>query len=444
MRKRPANIGAMNRQNEKIYAPSIIRVGVLVGLFYDPAAGGHVKTWERFARTAARLDLGLDLTVHFLGRKAETLELNERTRLQLHEPRWSSSRFSMLSEIPDHTDLAGYHPGLARALKHCDLIHTTDAFFSFAKTAERLARKHAIPLINSMHTDTPGYTRVYAARVIERLLGCGLLSRVLLNGLKIHLLAERRMRRRLDVHQKRSSFVLVAAENDAARLRALKGADRVGLLRRGIDKELFHPSRRDRAWLEQRWGIKTDQTVVLFVGRLSAGKNVMILAEAAARLSACGLPLQLVCAGNGPLAKDLVGLLGPAVTLPGVVLNEELARLYACADLFAMPSKIEVFSNVVQEAQSSGLPVLVSAGGGLERMIVPGVTGLKVEDGHPEAWDQMLRSLLNDSEKRQTMGRAARAFCESSLPSWDDVLRDDLLPFWRSAARLKTALENVK
>ena len=115
--------------------PRPIKVSVLVDLARRPSAGGHVKSWERFAQAAARQADGLDLTVHFLGNEEAVEPLADNVRFCLHPPRFSTQRFSFLSHVPDHTDLAFYHPGLAKSLANCDVIHTTDAFFTFARTA---------------------------------------------------------------------------------------------------------------------------------------------------------------------------------------------------------------------------------------------------------------------------------------------------------------------
>jgi len=418
--------------------PRPIKVSVLVDLIRRPNAGGHVKSWERFAQAAVRLSGSLDLTVHFLGEEETVVPLADNVRFCLHPPRFSTQRFSFLSHVPDHTDLAFYHPSLAKSLAACDVIHTTDAFFTFARTALKFSRRHGIPLVNSVHTDTPSYTRVYTALTVERALGQGLLSRILLNGLKVHIRAERYMLRRLAEHQRHSAFVLVSKPEDLDKLRQALPADRVRMLRRGIDTEFFTPAKRDRAWLQQRFGIPPERLVILFVGRLSRGKNIILVAEAVSRLAAEGLPVCLLCAGQGDERQSIVERLGSSACCPGMVLGEDLARLYASADIFAMPSEIEVFCNVVQEAMASGLPAVLAQGGGMGRLIATEETGLIVEDRLAESWARALRTFCADGERRAIVGRAARAYAEEKLPSWGDVLSQDLLTVWQAAAALKT------
>ena len=132
----------------------MIRVAVLVDLEWRETAGGHVKCWERLSKAATRRD-DLDMTVHFSGEAERVHELAPNVRYLVHKPVFSTNRIPFLSHVPDHTDLAPNHWGLAGYLPSVDVIHTTDAFFNFAKTALRVAKRTPVPLTNSIHTDTP-------------------------------------------------------------------------------------------------------------------------------------------------------------------------------------------------------------------------------------------------------------------------------------------------
>jgi glycosyltransferase involved in cell wall biosynthesis len=116
-----------------------------------------------------------------------------------------------------------------------------------------------------------------------------------------------------------------------------------------------------------------------------------------------------------------------------VIDPETLARAYASADLCAQPSEIEEISNAVLEALASGVPVLVTDASGSEHLLVEGETGLVVQGG-VEAWVEALSALVTDPQRRQRMGRAARALALREIPTWRQVLLEDLLPIWRRAA----------
>jgi putative membrane protein len=411
-----------------------LRVGVLVDLYWSPTAGGHVKTWERLAATAAEAGADIDLTVHFLGDRNGTHLLGPHVRYQIHPPLFSSARLPFLSNMPDSTDLAPHNPLLTPRLRGYDVIHTTDGTFASARTAARVSRWHGIPLTSSVHTTTPYYTRVFTAATVQRLAGSGRLSRLLLDRWAVPQIAEAHMQRLLDDHHRRCAVVLASRPEDRARLAALLGTGRVGLLRRGIERDLFNPTRRDRAWLSATFGIPPDRRVVISVGRLDAIKNVLVLARAVRQLVDQGLDLQLFCAGKGADRDAVTALLGDRVTCPGVLPPPTLARVYASADLCAQPALVEELSNAVIEAASSGLPLVVAAGSGSERFVVEGKTGLVSREATPQAWAEALAQLIADPARAAAMGREAHAWSLVHAPTWQEVLVNDLLPAWRTAA----------
>ncbi len=409
----------------------MIRVAVLVDLEWRPTAGGHVKCWERLARAATRVD-GLDLTVFFSGPRETIHRLSDRVRYIVLRPVFSTAWLPFLSHVPDHTDLAPHHWGLVGHLRRFDLIHTTDGFFNFARTSAHVARRTGIPLINSIHTDTPAYAEVFTARTVQRLFGDGPLTRFLLDRLKVHEVARETNRRYLAAHQAACARVLVSKPEDFERARAVRPDDRIGYLRRGIETDLFDPARRDRAWLRAEFGIPEDRPLVVFAGRLNRGKTVLRLARAVrARLDA-GDDLHLLCAGAGEDRAAILDLLGDRATCPGAVTADRLAKIDACGDIFGFPSEIEVSANVPMEAQAAGLPTLVAEPGGAARAVIDGETGL-VLPGDDAAWADALGVLIADPARRRAMGVAARAHALADFPTWHDVVTEDLMPVWRAA-----------
>ncbi len=411
-----------------------LRVGVLVDLQWGPNAGGHVKTWERVAATAALLGPTLDLTVHFSGAKEATHVIAPHVRYRIHRPVLSTARLPFLSHVPDHSDIAPYNRSLAAALSDYDVIHTTDGVFAFARTAARVARRRGIPLVSSIHTTEPYYARVFTAATIERFTGNGRLARLLIDRLNLAGRAEASMQRRLDTHLRGCARVLASSAEDQLRLVGMLGRDRVGRLRRGIDHGFFDPRKRDRQWLEREMGVPHGSIVIISVGRLDRIKNVLTLARAVRILIDRGLPVHLLCPGKGADRTALVALLGGCVTCPGVLEPATLARAYASSDLAAQPSLVEELSNAVLEASSSGLPLLVGQSSGSGRFVVDGETGLIVPDFEPASWARALQGLLDDRERLRAMGYAARAWSLRNVPTWHEVLVDDLLPVWRQLA----------
>ena len=415
--------------------PRPLKVGVLVDLTLTAGAGGHVKCWQRIAEAAVDYPEALDLTVHFSGPEPRRIELSPSVRYRLLPPVFSTVR--LIRELPDHTDLAPWHPRLARALPAYDLIHTTDAFFCYARTATRFGRRHGVPVVSSIHTNTPEYARITTAKLLERLLGRGLAYRAANDTLALPGCVKGLLERRLDRHLTR---VAAAMGSYGGEFDARYRSRHCGVaLRRGLDRALFSPERRDRAWFEARFGLPAGQLIALYAGKLNAGKNVPFLAPVIAAARRAGVPVHLLCAGSGAERATLEAALGPALTCAGTLRQDELARAYASADLFLFPSAIDESGNAAVEALASGLPALLAAGSGVATRFA-GCPGLRVLPGDdPAPWAAAIGELAARPQRRALMSAAARATVAALVPSWGEVLTEDLLPVWQAAARGRVA-----
>ena len=411
---------------------SFLRVAALVDLPRSAQAGGHVKCWERLAKAAAGSDLPLDLTVYFSG-AALTEALGPRARVRQIPPVFSTARLKFLPYVPDHTDLAPFHPALARELATYDVIHTTDGFFNFARTAERVSRLRGIPLVTSFHTDTPSYARIFTRQTIEKLAGTRGLGRFLIEGLKLPERQERRMEARLRKHVRACRAALVTRVQDHALAEGILGAAQVSHLRLGVDRAVFGPERRDRAGVERDYGVPEGRVVLLFVGRMDVGKNIYTLVEAMEALLREGVPLHLMTAGIGPAAEDVRRRLGGHASVAGFVAPDELARLYASVDGLALCSEVEIRSMAGVEALTSGCPALVAAKSGVVELFDHTAAMRAVESGVP-AWREALRVFAGDAALRESMRVAADDYSRAHLASWQDVLAQDVFAVWKRVA----------
>jgi len=414
-----------------------LSVGVVVDLFLEPEAGGHVKCWERFAEAAVGRD-DLALTVYFLGKKREIIPVGPNVCYVTRRPLLDTNWFRFLGRMPDHTDLAPFHPSFLKYWRQHHVIHTTDAYFTLARTALRFARVTGRPLVNSIHTDTPGYTRAYTPRAIEDLFGKGLVHDFLCDTIHLHERIARNMQRRLNRYLQRCDWVLGNNLDDLCGVSRNGAERRCSLLRRGIDKDAFHPRHADRERLLAEFGIPRDRFVLLNVGRIGPDKDVMTLARAARILLDRNVPVHVLCAGDGSQAPEVRSLLGEHVSLPGTLPQSRLPWLYASADLFVFPSRKEISPNALIEAKASGMPVVVSSEGGSPAMLeLSGNHGWVVASEDPEEWASAIESLVRDPSRRAALGAGARKSIEATWPSWHDVLANDLLPVWQRVASEK-------
>jgi glycosyltransferase involved in cell wall biosynthesis len=182
--------------------------------------------------------------------------------------------------------------------------------------------------------------------------------------------------------------------------------EKLKILPRGLDTDLFHPARRDPAsW--QRFGVNGSGVRLLYVGRISREKDLDVLAAAYDKVRAAGQPVQLFLVGHGPYSEALAAALPDAVFL-GYLTGEPLAIAYASADIFVFPSTTDTFGNVVIEAQASGLPVIVSDLGGPKELVEDGVNGLVTKAHDVEDVARAITLLASDQKMRARMAEKAR------------------------------------
>lgn len=411
-----------------------LRVAVLIDLPWETQAGGHVKAWERFALAACNHPDVLDVTLFFLG-EASQQPLSQNVRYRMVPPALGTQRFAFLQQGGGHTDLAAYNRALAVELVDYDVFHIT-SIFAFARTAAQVAAKQTKPLVFSVHTDVPKFTRIYTQEVLTNLFGPSGLTHWLTQRLRVQELAARGHLRRTKTLLEQSQIALVSDPEHQALAQEVLPPERVRWLRRGIDLDLFAPDHRDRVWLQQQYGIAQDLPVALFAGRLDQTKNVITAAQALRLLLDQGRAIAGVFAGEGAAAPTIQDLLGEKAILTGSLDQAELAKVMASSDLFLFPSESETVGNVVLEAKASGLPVLLAAGGNSRRLLsAPGKEGILIPNQDPQAWAKAIQALLEDPNRRQQMGRTARRQVETDWPSWDQVLSEDLLPVWLEVAQ---------
>ena len=208
---------------------------------------------------------------------------------------------------------------------------------------------------------------------------------------------------------------VIATSNTTARLLAADyavPAGRLSVVAPGTDPVAIPRRRSDRA-----------ETRLLAVGAVVPRKGLDVLVAALAELTA--LPWRLVIAGDlgrgvptaERLAADIAarGLTG-RIELRGAVSDDELAQLYADADLFVLPSRFEGFGMAYAEAIAHGLPVVGTTAGAIPETVPPEAGVLVPPDDVP-ALAAVLRRLLTEPAERERLAAGARA---ARLPTWPE------------------------
>jgi glycosyltransferase involved in cell wall biosynthesis len=196
--------------------------------------------------------------------------------------------------------------------------------------------------------------------------------------------------------------------------------ERLQLLPRGVDAEVFAPARRRSDFWSSR-GLPRGFTF-LYVGRLSAEKNVAAALEAFVELRKRGLEASLAVVGSGPLEGQLRAQYArPDLHFAGWMHGAELAAAYASSDALVFPSTTDTFGNVVLEAQASGLPVIVSRVGGPREIVERNGGGLVVDTERADLLTEAMTLLLTEAERRAEL--IARGLENAAGSTWDDIFQ---------------------
>src|SRR5262245_1869771 len=188
----------------------------------------------------------------------------------------------------------------------------------------------------------------------------------------------------------------------------------------GVD--LTRRSRVDRRDYLARFEIPSDRTIVTQVSWLVPEKGVDILLRAARIVTSERKDVQFVLVGDGPFRADYEALarslgIESYVTFTGKIADPCAEGVYSSSDISCLISRWqEACPLAVMEAMSFGLPTVVSDRGAMPNIIEEGQTGYAVTPREDLVAARILE-LLQDPQRRRSMGRLARERAQSLLTS---------------------------
>jgi glycosyltransferase involved in cell wall biosynthesis len=193
----------------------------------------------------------------------------------------------------------------------------------------------------------------------------------------------------------------------------------------------------------RRFALPQDAPLLLNVGRLVRQKNQDVLIRALARVPGA----RLAVAGGGANAeayRALAASLGIAdrLHLLGAVTSQDIADLYAAADLFVFPSTWETFGLAAVEAAMVGTPMVVADLAVLREVLSTEVAyPLTFVDPHDvDGWARAIRAALEDLPARDLRAQFARAIAfkysrRRMIEGYVRLLRPDISdPAWTGLA----------
>lgn len=285
------------------------------------------------------------------------------------------------------------------------LVHAATPF-GVGIGARAAARQLGVPLVTSYHTHFTAYLEHYGLSALNAISWPFL--RWFHNG----------------------GLATFAPSETVRRELALNGFRGTRVWSRGVDAWRFHPRHRSRA-VRGSLGVREDQIVVLYVGRLAPEKGIDVALQGVAlAMEARPRDIALVLTGDGPAEARLRRTAPRGTIFTGPLTGERLSAMYASADVLVFPSLTETFGNVVLEGMASGLAIIAPDRGPTTEFAGEGIA-LTCDVTDPRAIASALHQLVTDAEGRERFANAALTAARSR--TWDAVF-DRLIEDYRACA----------
>jgi glycosyltransferase involved in cell wall biosynthesis len=171
---------------------------------------------------------------------------------------------------------------------------------------------------------------------------------------------------------------------------------------------------RERSQLRERFGVRPNQRIVMFCGKLVEWKRPLDVVRALGRIGRDDVIGVFV--GDGKLRADVEREGGRHVRAVGFVNQSEIPKTLSLADVLVLSSSIEPYGMVVAEAQAVGVPAVVSDVCGCHgpgSVLRDGVSGFVYPTGDVSALAGCIERLLDDRALHARMSQAARVQAET-------------------------------
>ncbi len=286
--------------------------------------------------------------------------------------------------------LALPRPSIALAIQRFkpDIIHIVNPAV-LGLSGLLCSKLYDIPLVASYHTHLPEYLQHY---------GLGMLEGVLWELLKA---AHNQAALNLC-----TSTAMVKALSD-------RGIERTNLWQRGVDTEMFQPGLASRDMRSRLSQGNPDSPLLLYVGRLSAEKEIDRIKPVLEAIPNAHLAL----VGDGPHRQALEKHFADTPThFVGYLQGKELGAAFASADAFVFPSRTETLGLVLLEAMAAGCPVVAARSGGIPDIVEDGVNGYLFDPADEQGAIAATQRLLANADEREALRHRARQ--EAEKWSW--------------------------
>ena len=263
-----------------------------------------------------------------------------------------------------------------------------------SRKAVKWAKKQNLPVLCSVHTRFETYFRYYNMSFIEPVVEAWI----------------RRLYRKCDA-------LVAPSESFAQVLRQQRMNYDIDIWSRGVDREIFHPGRRDMEW-RRGLGISDDTPVIGFLGRVVMEKGLDVFSDTIDQLKRRNVPHQVLVIGDGPARAWFESRI-PDAKFAGFQVGADLGRAVASMDMFFNPSVTEAFGNVTLESMACGLPVVAAKATGSQSLVEDKVSGRLITPGAINQFADALQAYCVNTDLRAEHGSIGER--RSLDYSWDAI-----------------------
>jgi len=327
-------------------------------------------------------------------------------------------RWRKAARVPDREMIAGietFHPRHLLTPKIGMSLYGRWMVSGAEAIVRRLRAERRIDLIDAHYVYPDGYA---AALLAERL---NIPVVITARGTDINLFSRMPLIRPL-IRRALTRADGVIAVSEALKRRMVElgvEADKIAVIRNGVDREVFYP--RDRIEMRRKLRLDSESRIIVTAGALVPLKGIDRLIDAMKLMRGANAKLYVI--GEGPQRAALESRiarhdLADRVFLTGQRPQSELAEWYSAADLFCLASHREGCPNVVIEAMACGLPVVASDVGGIGELISKRDYGRLVSPQTADKFAAEIETALDSIWNRDETAKAGAA------RSWGDVAEE--------------------
>ncbi len=275
--------------------------------------------------------------------------------------------------------------------KEINIIHTHTEF-SIGHCGKWAAKKLKIPHVHTIHTMWEEY------------------NHYILNG---RLISIKLFRKMLKSYLKNVNAIIAPSIKAKKYIKELMPNMPSQIIHNGIDIQKFKSSNITKSEIEQlrkEFGLKKNDKILIFVGRIGREKRVMELLNSMIPIVKRIQKLKMIFVGDGPDLKELIKkvtelYLHKEIIFTGFVNWDLIYRLYSIADIFITASLSEVHPMTMIEASMSKLPLIARRDDSYLDLVQDGINGYLVDT--EEELAEKVELLFKDNKKMEEFSKAS-------------------------------------